>query len=263
MEHGRLESEFRAQRLENLKKLQELGHEPFGRAFERTGRLAEVLDGFEENRSVRVAGRMVSRREMGKSLFAHLQDGSGRLQVYVKKDVVGEEAFEAFRWLDLGDHLGVEGELFTTKTGERSLKALQWTLLSKALLPLPGKWHGLQEIELRYRQRYLDLIANPEVRTLFDRRSAAVRAVREFLVSRGYVEVETPMIQPVAGGAAAQPFRTRYEALSAEMFLRIAPELYLKRLLVGGYDRVFELNRNFRNEGLDRSHNPEFTMLEV
>jgi lysyl-tRNA synthetase class 2 len=263
MDQGPRESDFRAQRIVNLEKLRALGREPFGGAFARTGRLAEIAAGFEENRPVAIAGRLVAKRPMGKSIFAHLQDGTGRFQVYAKKDVVGEEAFAAFELLDLGDHIGAEGALFTTKTGEKTLKIAKWTLLSKALLPLPEKWHGLQDVELRYRHRYLDLIANPEVRSLFDRRSAVLREIRDFLSGRGFLEVETPMLQAMAGGAAANPFRTHYKALGQDMFLRIAPELYLKRLLVGGYDRVFELNRNFRNEGLDRAHNPEFTMLEI
>ena len=263
MEHGPKENEFKQQRLINLQKLQELGHSPFGQAFERTGTVAETLAGFAEEQPARIAGRVVSKRQMGKSIFAHLQDGKDRLQIYIKKDAVGDQAFTAFEWIDLGDHVGVEGTLFVTKTGERSLKVHQWTLLSKALLPLPEKWHGLQDIEMRYRQRYLDLIANPEVRALFDQRTRIIAEIRAWLANRGFMEVETPMIQAMAGGAAANPFKTRYEALSADMFLRIAPELYLKRLLVGGYDKVFELNRNFRNEGLDRFHNPEFTMIEI
>ena len=263
MEHGPKENEFKQQRLINLQKLQEFGHKPFGQAFERTGTVASTLAGFAEDKGARIAGRVVSKRQMGKSIFAHLQDGKDRLQIYIKKDAVGDQAFAAFEWIDLGDHVGAEGTLFVTKTGERSLKVNKWTLLSKALLPLPEKWHGLQDVEMRYRQRYLDLISNPEVRDLFDKRTRLIAEIRAWLSSRGFMEVETPMIQAMAGGAAANPFKTRYEALSADMFLRIAPELYLKRLLVGGYDKVFELNRNFRNEGLDRFHNPEFTMIEI
>jgi lysyl-tRNA synthetase class 2 len=263
MEHGPKESEFKQQRLLNLQKLRELGHQPFGQAFARTGTVAATLAGFAEHQPARIAGRVVSKRQMGKSIFAHVQDGAERLQIYVKKDAVGEQAFAAFEWIDLGDHVGAEGTLFITKTGEKSLKVEKWTLLSKALLPLPEKWHGLQDVELRYRQRYLDLIANPDVRLQFDRRTRIIAEIRAWLAARGFMEVETPMIQALAGGAAANPFKTRYEALGADMFLRIAPELYLKRLLVGGYDKVFELNRNFRNEGLDRFHNPEFTMIEI
>ncbi|MFH0909240.1 MAG: lysine--tRNA ligase [bacterium] len=263
MLHGVNEDEFRAQRLENMKKLAELGYKPFGQAFERTGRIKELRDTFQEGRHVTMAGRLVTRREMGKSIFADLVDGSGRFQIYVKKDAMGEQAFLAFKHLDIGDHIGVDGEMFITKMGEPTIKVNQWVMLSKALLPLPEKWHGLQDVDMRFRQRYLDLIANPDVRETFNKRIDIVREIRAFLVERGFYEVETPMIQPMAGGAAANPFKTRYEALNADMFLRIAPELYLKRLLVGGFDKVFELNRNFRNEGLSRFHNPEFTMLEI
>ena len=257
------ENEFREQRLVNLKKLSEMGYKPFGQAFERTARLGDVVAGFTEQKAEKIAGRVVSKRQMGKSIFAHLQDGSARFQIYVKKDAVGDPAFQAFECIDLGDQIGAEGELFVTKTGEKSLKVHSWTLLSKALLPLPEKWHGLHDVELRYRYRYLDLIANQDVRELFNKRIETVREIRSFLFDRGFYEVETPMIQQMAGGAAANPFKTHYNALGADMYLRIAPELYLKRLLVGGFDKVFELNRNFRNEGLDRSHNPEFTMLEI
>lgn len=257
------ERDLRGQRIQNMEKLQEAGYEPFGRAFDRDGRLAELVEGYEEGKEVSLAGRLMTRREMGKSMFAHLQDGSGRLQVYMKKNVVGEEPFAAFKWTDLGDLVGVIGTWFTTRTGEKTVQIHSWTLLSKSLLPLPDKWSGLEDKEIRYRQRYLDLIANPDVREVFDHRIRVVREIRSFLNARSFDEVETPMMQSIPGGAAATPFQTRYNALSMDMFLRIAPELYLKRLLVGGFDRVFELNRNFRNEGLGRNHNPEFTMLEI
>ena len=255
--------DIRDQRATNLERLAELGFRPDARRFARTASLGEIRDGFEEGVSVAAAGRLVSRREMGKSVFAHLQDASGRFQIYAKKNELGDEAFQALKILDLGDQVGVEGALFTTRTGEPSIHITSWTLLSKALRPLPEKWHGLQDADTRYRQRYLDLIANESTRDVFRLRSRILREIRMFLWDRGFTEVETPMIQSQAGGAAATPFRTRYEALGADMVLRIAPELYLKRLLVGGFDRVFELNRNFRNEGLSRNHNPEFTMLEV
>jgi len=202
-------------------------------------------------------------RDMGKSIFADLRDGSDRFQIYVQKKAVGDEAFQAFKLLDLGDQIGVEGAQFTTRTGEATIKVATWTLLSKALLPPPEKWHGLKDVELRYRQRYLDLVGNPEVRELFNKRSAMILEIRSYLAARDFIEVETPMLQSQAGGAAAKPFVTHYGALGSDVYLRIAPELYLKRLLVGGFDKVFELNRNFRNEGLDRTHNPEFTMLEI
>lgn len=257
------QSEYRAQRLANMARLRELGYEPFGRAFERTGRIAEIIATFEERRKVRLAGRLVAKREMGRSVFAHVQDGTGRFQIYLKKDVLGEAAFKALRYLDLGDHIGCEGELFLTRTGEKTLKVFSWLLLAKALRPMPEKWHGLQDVETKYRARYLDLIANPETWEVFRKRIAIIAQIRRALNERGFVEVETPMMQPIPGGAAATPFKTHYNALNLDMYLRIAPELYLKRLLVGGFDRIFELNRNFRNEGLDRSHNPEFTMLEI
>lgn len=263
MENIENSSEVRAQRLENMEKLKAMGYEPFGRAYPRTGRLADIAADFEENKSVRAAGRLMARRDMGKSTFAHISDGSLRFQIYVKKDDVGEEAYAAFKILDIGDQIGVEGDLFVTRTGEKTVKVRKWDLLSKALLPLPEKWHGLQDTEIRYRQRYLDLIANPEVREVFNKRVAMVREIRSFLAGRGFSEVETPMLQIMAGGATAKPFVTHYNALKTDMYLRIAPELYLKRLLVGGFDKVFEMNRNFRNEGLSRTHNPEFTMLEI
>lgn len=251
----------REQRLAKLKRLAETGHPPFGGAFAAGGTLAELKAAFADNKAVAAAGRLITIRDMGKSVFADLQDGSGRFQLYAGKTHTAD--FEAFKLLDPGDHLGVEGELFVTRAGEQTIRVKQWTLLAKALRPLPEKWHGLRDVELRYRQRYLDLISNPDVRRLFHRRSQVVREIRAFLWERGFIEVETPMMQPQPGGATARPFQTRYTALGADMFLRIAPELYLKRLLVGGMDKVFELNRNFRNEGLSKTHNPEFTMLEV
>ncbi len=256
-------NDIREQRIENMRALEKLGYAPFGGRFERTGTLAAVKAAFAEHTPARIAGRLITKRDMGKSIFAHLQDGTGRLQVYVRQDQIGPAAFEAFKILDLGDQIGVAGEMFTTRTGEQSLKVTEWALLSKALLPLPEKWHGLHDVELRYRKRYLDLIANPAVLEVFTRRAAIIREIRAFLQGRGFQEVETPMIQPMAGGATATPFKTHYHALGMDMYLRIAPELFLKRLLVGGLDKVFEINRNFRNEGLSRKHNPEFTMLEI
>lgn len=257
------QNEYREQRLENMKKLQGMGYKPFGGAFKRTGCLAEIRETFENDTRVSAAGRLMTVRLMGKSIFADIRDGSDRFQVYAQKDALGDDAFKAFKLLDAGDHIGVEGTLFTTKTGEKTLKIEKWTLLAKALLPLPEKWHGLKDIEARYRRRYLDLVANPEVRETFNKRIQAIREVRNYLVERGFLEVETPMMQAQAGGAAAKPFVTHYSALGTDMYLRVAPELYLKRLLVGGFDKVFELNRSFRNEGLSRTHNPEFTMLEI
>ena len=256
-------NEYRDQRLVNMRELEKAGHRPFGAAFERTGRLAEIRAGFSEGNVVRVAGRLTTIRSMGKSVFADLRDGSDRFQIYLKRGALPDAAFEAFKFADLGDHIGVTGKLFTTRMGEPTIEVSEWVLLSKALLPMPEKFHGLRDTEQCYRQRYLDLVSNPEVRTRFNKRIAMIREIRAFLHDRGYQEVETPMMQSMAGGASARPFVTHYHALDADMYLRIALELHLKRLLVGGFDKVFELNRCFRNEGLDRTHNPEFTMMEL
>lgn len=256
-------NEYRDQRLANMEKLKGAGYKPFGHAFKRSGNLAAIRKDFKDELKVSAAGRLTTIRSMGKSIFADIKDGTGKFQVYAQKNALGEQAFEAFKLLDVGDHIGLEGQLFTTHAGEPTIKIDRWELLSKALLPLPEKWHGLKDVEARYRQRYLDLIASQEVRDLFNKRTMAIREIRNFLFDRGFLEVETPMMQAMAGGAAARPFVTRYTALDTDMYLRIAPELYLKRLLVGGFDKIFELNRNFRNEGLSRTHNPEFTMLEI
>lgn len=258
-----LDNEYRQQRLANLRELEARGFRPFGGAYPRDGRLADIRAAFAEGRVVRAAGRLVAKRDMGKTVFGHLQDASGRFQVYLRRDGLPAVVFDAFRFVDLGDHIGVEGECFVTRTGEPTLRARSWTLLGKSLQVPPEKWHGLHDVELKYRKRYLDLIASPETQAVFRQRFEIIRRIRSFLFERGFEEVETPMLQPMAGGAAARPFETFYQALGAPMYLRIAPELYLKRLLVGGMDKIFELNRNFRNEGLDRSHNPEFTMLEI
>jgi len=212
---------------------------------------------------VRVAGRIMAIRLMGKAGFCHLQQDGKRLQIYVKKDAVGDAGFELYKLLDLGDHIGVSGYLFRTRTGELTIHVEEITFLSKDLLPLPEKFHGLTDVELRYRQRYVDLVVNPEVREVFLKRSKLVQSLRRTLETRGFVEVETPMMQPIAGGAVARPFVTHHNTLDMDLYLRIAPELYLKRLVVGGFDRVFEINRNFRNEGLGWRWNPEFTMLEI
>jgi len=257
------DNEYRQQRIENMEKLAAAGFPAYGSAFERTGTLEKLHADFEEGGQVKACGRIVAMRKMGKMAFAHISDGSAKFQLMVKKDLLGEEAFAAFKLLDLGDIIGVSGELFITRTEEETVRVADWTLLSKSLLSLPEKFHGLQDVETRYRQRELDLITNEEVMALFKKRTAMLSEIRRFLDARGYFEVETPMIQQIAGGAAANPFKTHYKALGTDMYFRIAPELYLKRLIVGGMDRVFELNRNFRNEGLDRTHNPEFTALEI
>src|SRR5437660_11473156 len=257
------ESELLALRREKLAALEKLGVAPFGAAFETSGDIAHAREKFADGASFRIAGRISAHRDMGKSHFVDLKDASGRMQIYLQAKELGAEAMEIFKLLDLGDFIGVEGTCFTTKTGEPTLKVHELELLAKSLRPLPEKWHGLQDIEARYRQRYLDLITNDQSRAVFAKRFLIVREIRRFLEDRGFVEVETPMLQSVAGGAAAEPFATRHKALGLDLYLRIAPELYLKRLLVGGFNKVFELNRNFRNEGISRKHNPEFTMLEA
>ena len=260
-----------AQRLQRARALRELGKNPYPTRFERSHRLGELiaLHGgrtLEELEAlaaeVKVAGRVLTKRGHGKASFATIGDGEARLQLYVRQDVVGEEGYRLFDLVDLGDFVGATGTVMRTRKGELSVQVREITLLTKALLPPPEKWHGLTDVEARYRQRYLDLIANPEVRRVFVVRSAMVAAMRRFLDERGYVEVETPMMQPIAGGAVARPFVTHHNALDVDLFLRIAPELYLKRLVVGGFERVYEINRNFRNEGISSMHNPEFTMLE-
>src|SRR5438477_6360855 len=257
------ESELLALRREKLAALEKLGVAPFGAAFETSGGIGQAREKFAEGASFRIAGRISAHRDMVKSHYDDLKDGSGRMQIYLQAKELGPEAMEVFKLLDLGDFIGVEGTCFTTKTREPTLKVHKLELLAKSLRPLPEKWHGLQHIEARYRQRYLDLITNDQSRAVFAKRFVIVREIRRFLEDRGFVEVETPMLQSVAGGAAADPFATRHKALGLDLYLRIAPELYLKRLLVGGFNKVFELNRNFRNEGISRKHNPEFTMLEA
>lgn len=256
------------QRRAKLAALQERGINPFMNKFTPDIGCGEARAKFEagelaEGATVAIAGRLTAHRDMGKSQFIDLKDVSGRVQVYAQKQALGDDAFEIFKHLDIADFIGVKGTIFRTRTGEPSIKAESFVILSKALRPPPAKWHGLEDTEVRYRQRYLDLIANDDVKTVFLKRSAIVREIRNFFHGRGYVEVETPMMQAIPGGAAAQPFKTWHNALGCEFFMRIALELYLKRLLVGGVDKVFEIGRNFRNEGLSRRHNPEFTMLEA
>lgn len=252
-------------RREKLEELRKIGIDPYGTRFERTHLARDILDNFQEleNKPVVIAGRIMSKRGMGKASFAHIQDSSGQIQVYVRLNNVGSEAYELFRKLDIGDIIGVRGKVFKTRMGEITVSVESFNLLSKSLRPLPEKWHGLRDVELRYRQRYVDLIVNPEVKEVFKTRSKIIRAFRRFLDDRGFLEVETPMMQVVAGGAAARPFITHHNALDIDLYLRIAPELFLKRLLVGGFEKVYEINRNFRNEGISTKHNPEFTMLEI
>jgi lysyl-tRNA synthetase class 2 len=251
------------QRKAKLAALRERGIDPFRNKFVPAEKCAEARSRYVEGREVALAGRITAHRDMGKSQFIDIRDQSGRLQVYAQKQVLGDEPFEVFKHLDLGDFIGVRGSLFTTKTGEISVKLASFVVLAKALRPPPAKWHGLEDTEIRYRQRYLDLLANDDVKRVFLQRSAIIAEIRSFLQARAFVEVETPMMQAIPGGAAAQPFKTHHNALGCDFYLRIALELYLKRVLVGGIDRVFEIGRNFRNEGLSRRHNPEFTMLEA
>jgi lysyl-tRNA synthetase class 2 len=259
------------QRRDKAKLLQESGANLFSNDFKTPNPIADILprgevldpENFEDNgNTYRVAGRVMSMRKFGKAAFFHLQDETGRLQVYAKRDLLGVESYDQFKKWDVGDIVGAEGKLFKTKTGELSVEASKLQMLTKSMRPLPEKFHGLTDVETRYRQRYVDLIVNPEVRETFKKRVDIIRLMREFLINRGYLEVETPMMQPVPGGATAKPFKTHHNALGMDLYLRIAPELYLKRLLVGGFEKVFEINRNFRNEGLSTRHSPEFTMLE-
>jgi lysyl-tRNA synthetase class 2 len=259
------------QRRANFDELQRLGIEPYPHAFDRTHTIADLVDahGAKTHDDLEAAtihtttaGRILAIRSFGKANFLVIADGRAKIQIYVRKDALSERDFALFKLLDFGDFIGVEGRLFRTKTNELTIWASRLEFLSKCFIPMPEKWHGLQDVEIRYRQRYLDLIVNPDSRRVFEVRSRVLASIRTFLNARGYLEVETPMMQPIAGGALARPFVTHHNALDMQLFLRIAPELYLKRLVVGGLERVYEINRNFRNEGISTQHNPEFTMLE-
>ena len=251
------------QRRAKLEAARARGVNPYQASFQRDGSIPEVLAGFSEGKPARVTGRLTAIRAHGKSTFADLRDQDAKIQLFFSEEMLGQEGYAALQVLDLGDIAGFEGECFKTKTGEPTLRVKSWVLLSKALRPLPEKWHGLKDLEVRYRKRYLDLAANSPTKETFQLRSRLVSGIRRFLDERGFLEVETPMMQPIPGGAAGRPFKTHHNALNMDLYLRVAPELYLKRLLVGGFNRVYELNRNFRNEGLSTRHNPEFTMLEV
>ncbi len=257
---------LRAFRIEKTEKLRESGHNPYPYRYEVTHGAAAVKTGeqalIEAEASVALAGRVMALRGHGKTMFGHLEDATDRIQFYVRKDGLGEEPYAAFKLVEVGDLIGIRGTVFRTRTDELTIKVDSFEVLSKAIRPLPEKWHGLTDKEIRYRQRYVDLVMNRDVRDVFVARSRLVETMRQFLISRGFLEVETPILQPLYGGAAARPFTTHHNALDMPLFLRIADELYLKRLLVGGFDRVFEFCKDFRNEGIDRSHNPEFTMME-
>jgi lysyl-tRNA synthetase, class II len=265
------ESDQVVQRRANLEELRKLGVRPYPHRFDPQATIDEVVRAHGEKTgealdaeqiTTRTSGRILAIRSFGKANFLVLSDGKSRIQVYIRQDALPERDFQIFKLLDFGDWVGVEGRLFRTKTKEFTVWASNLEFLAKCLLPLPEKWHGLTDVEIRYRQRYLDLIVNPDARHVFEVRSRVVTAIREFLIARGFLEVETPMMQPIAGGALARPFKTHHNALDIPLYMRVAPELYLKRLTVGGIERVFEINRNFRNEGISSQHNPEFTMLE-
>ncbi len=261
------EQDLKNVKIEKLKKLKEKNIDPYPRIYKVTHKAAKMIEDFskleKDKTKVKAAGRLMLMRMHGKAGFCHIKDDTGMIQIYVRLDFIGEEKLKIFKLLDIGDIIGVEGEIFKTHTDEITIKVENFTLLSKSLLPLPEKWHGLSDIEARYRQRYLDLIMNDDIKKNFRIRSSAIRFIRNFLQDKGFLEVETPMMQPIYGGAAARPFVTHHNTLDMDLYMRIAPELYLKRLLVGGFEKVFELNRNFRNEGISTKHNPEFTMMEL
>lgn len=263
-------NELVEQRIKKLGELKEMGVDPFGSAFEVKDHAADLSAKYQSSTKEEleattancvIAGRIITMRDFGKAAFAHVQDATGKIQVYFRKDILNDK-YNIVKKFDIGDIIGITGKLFRTRTNELTVEVDDFKFLTKSLQPLPEKWHGLKDVEIRYRQRYVDLIVNPEVKETFRKRSIIIKAVRDFLESKGFIEVETPMMHQIPGGAAARPFKTHHNALDIDLYLRIAPELYLKRLLVGGYERVYELNKNFRNEGISTKHNPEFSMLE-
>jgi lysyl-tRNA synthetase class 2 len=258
-----VEERLEQERLRKLEALRRKGIDPYGSRFDGVVAIGDLTANYQEGRKARIAGRMLVVRNFGKAAFVDVRDSTGKIQLYIRKDHLGEEGFALFGLLDLGDLVGVDGALAKTRTGEITLFAEKLCILSKALLPPPEKWHGLQNVEIRYRQRYVDLFANPEVMQTFKKRARIVAAIRRYLDARGFLEVETPMMQAIPGGAAARPFITHHNTLDMDLYMRVSPELFLKRLLVGGMERVYEINRNFRNEGISSRHNPEFTMMEV
>ncbi|MCK4852472.1 MAG: lysine--tRNA ligase [Candidatus Omnitrophica bacterium] len=256
-------NELIAERYANLRELEAAGIYPFGERFPGVQGIESLKKDFSEKSKIRTAGRIMARRIMGKSIFMDLKDFTGKIQLYVKKDIIGEKPFDLIKGLDIRDTIGVDGELFKTRTGEETIQVIECRVLAKSLRPLPEKWHGLKDVETRYRRRYVDLIVNDPAREVFKTRIKIIQSIREYLNSHGFLEVETPMMHQVAGGAAGKPFKTHHETLDMDLFLRIAPEIYLKKLLVGGFEKIYEINRSFRNEGMSTRHNPEFTMLEV
>jgi len=251
-------------RIEKLKELRNKGIEPFGVKFQRTASIAEALADFKEGKVVSLTGRIMANRSHGKTAFLDIRDQTEKIQVYIREDILTKDSYQLYKnFLDIGDIVGLKGELFKTRTGEATVKASELTILTKSLRPLPEKWHGLKDVEIRYRQRYVDLIANREVKEIFKLRSRITSFIRSFLDSKGYLEVETPILHSIPGGATGKPFKSFHNEFDMEVYLRIAPELYLKRLLVGGFEKIYELNRSFRNEGVSTRHNPEFTMLEL
>ncbi|PIU42138.1 MAG: lysine--tRNA ligase [Candidatus Omnitrophica bacterium CG07_land_8_20_14_0_80_42_15] len=255
--------EFIKQRSDKLDKIRQAGVTPYPTKFSDFLSAKELAASYQEGKKVRVCGRLTAFRAHGKSIFCDIKGEDGKIQIYLNQDVLGAEKFKFFKdFIDIGDIIGADGELFKTRTGELTIKVTEYHLLSKALRPMPEKWHGLKDVEIRYRKRYLDLIANEDVKKIFCARIKTITKIREFFDSRGYLEVETPIMHPIPGGAAGKPFKTHHEALGVDLYLRIAPELYLKRLLVGGFEKIYEINRSFRNEGISTRHNPEFTMME-